>query len=131
MWGFDDQLRLLTSNYRDVCHDLERERVAGRDAQEKAEVLKQKLDAPGESVNRNAFVIVLVDADADAYLFDDKYYHSEDPADGGALAVVDLRAAVRQYVQSIDVRLAGLPITAKAFASGEDLAHLLANSGTA
>lgn len=59
--------------------------------------------------------------------FDDKYYRT-DPADGGERAAVDLRAAVRQHLQSLDGALAGLPVVVKAFASGEGLAYILSKA---
>jgi hypothetical protein len=95
-------------------------------------------------------VLVLVDADADAYLvslqrestpscqltdlvpvrWQDKY-NAGDPAEGGKLAAVDLRAAVQQYVKSVDPRLGSVPIMARAFAPGDGLATLLAKAGIA
>ncbi|KAK4448364.1 hypothetical protein QBC34DRAFT_381271 [Podospora aff. communis PSN243] len=130
MKAFFDQVSTLSQLYRDACRDLERERIAGRHAQEHAEKVDQKIRALEESTARSAFVLVLIDADADAYLFDDKYYR-DDPADGGERAAVDLRAAVRQHLQSIGGGLAGLPIMVKAFASGEGLAYLLSKAGIA
>jgi hypothetical protein len=62
--------------------------------------------------------------------FDDKYY-GVDPAEGGKLAAVDLRATVQQYVKSVDARLGSVPIMARAFASGDGLATLLAKAGIA
>ena len=62
------------------------------------------------------------------FQFDDKYYR-DDAADGGERAAVDLRAAVRQHLQSIDGVLAGLPIVVKAFASGDGLAYILSKAG--
>lgn len=44
---------------------------------------------------------------------------------------MDLRSSVRHYLQSVDPGLASLPVMAKAFASGEGLAHLLAKVGIA
>jgi hypothetical protein len=44
---------------------------------------------------------------------------------------VDLKAAVQQYLKSVDPRLAGLPIMARAFASGEGLATLMVKAGIA
>lgn len=144
---FYDRVTQLSKLYRDTCRDLERERIAGRVAQEQAEIIDEKLRALEDSAARSAFVLVLIDADTDAYLvcsldiedvpwscdgiadsfqFDDKYYRD---ADGGEHAAVDLRAAVRQHLQSIDGALAGLPIVVKAFASGDGLAYILSKAG--
>jgi len=65
---FCDQVTHLTKLYRDACRDLERERIAGRHAQENVEKMDQKFRALEESAVRSAFVLVLIDADADAYL---------------------------------------------------------------
>ncbi|KAK1834233.1 hypothetical protein QBC39DRAFT_399304 [Podospora conica] len=129
MKAFNDRVTQLSKLYRDTCRDLERERIAGRVAQEQAEIINEKLHVLEESAARSAFVLVLIDADADAYLFDDKYYR-DDAADGGERAAVDLRAAVRQHLKSIDDgTLAGLPIVVKAFASGDGLAYILSKAG--
>ncbi|GAB1316540.1 hypothetical protein MFIFM68171_06750 [Madurella fahalii] len=130
MTELNNQLSDLARQYTDVCRDLERERVAGRYAQEHAEMAERKLKDVEESVLRSAFVLVLVDADADSYLFDEKYY-AADAAEGGERAATDLRSSVRHYVQSIDPDFASLPVVAKAFASGEGLAHLIAKAGIA
>lgn len=58
----------LTQLYRDACRDLERERIAGRHAQEHVEKVDMKFRALEESTDRSAFVLVLIDGDADAYL---------------------------------------------------------------
>lgn len=129
MTSFFDQICTLSKLYQDACRDLERERIAGRAAQEHVEQVDKKFRALEESAARTAFVLVLIDGDADAYLFNDKYY--DDPVDGGERAAIDLRAAVRHYLQSIDGGLAGLPIMVKAFASGEGLAYLLSKAGIA
>lgn len=47
---FGEQLKTLAQQHRNVCRDLERERVAGRHAQDNAEKLDQKLKALTESV---------------------------------------------------------------------------------
>ncbi|KAK4032531.1 hypothetical protein C8A01DRAFT_41030 [Parachaetomium inaequale] len=120
----------LAKQYVDVCRDLERERVAGRVTQQQAEALEGKLRDLESSTMRAAFVLVLVDADADAYLFGDRYY-TDDPAGGGERAAVDLKTAVQQYLKSVHPRLAGLPIMARAFASGDGLATLMVKAGIA
>lgn len=55
----------MTRLYNDA---LERERDAVRAAQEQTEAVNQKLKALEDAIDRTAFVLVLVDADADAYL---------------------------------------------------------------
>ncbi|KAK7430191.1 hypothetical protein QQZ08_003165 [Neonectria magnoliae] len=152
------QLQTFTEKYRNVCRELERERAANRDAQERANLLESDVKRlkeaadPGASVARlelereraakersglldnvktlkkavdqNAFILVLIDADADEYLFDEKYYHG-DPAEGGKRAALDLRVAVREYIKKTKPHLTGFPIIVKAFASGHRLAESL------
>ncbi|KAH6855903.1 hypothetical protein B0I37DRAFT_442664 [Chaetomium sp. MPI-CAGE-AT-0009] len=120
----------LARQHADLCRDLERERVAARATQQSTEKLEAELKGLKEATMRGAFVLVLIDADADAYMFDDKYF-SGDPAEGGERAAVGLKGAVQQYLKSFDPRLAGIPVMARAFASGEGLATLLAKSGIA
>ncbi|KAK5661101.1 hypothetical protein OQA88_10991 [Cercophora sp. LCS_1] len=130
MKKLSDRVSELSKLYDDACMDLERERVAGRHAQEQVEKVDQSFRALKGVVDRNAFVLALVDADADTYLFGDRYYLN-DPAGGGQRAAIDLRAAIRQHLQSVGGGLAGLPVVAKAFASGDGLAHLLTKAGLA
>lgn len=65
---FHDRVTQLSKLYRDTCRDLERERIAGRVAQEQVEIIDEKLRALEESAARSAFVLMLIDADTDAYL---------------------------------------------------------------
>ncbi|KAK3304970.1 uncharacterized protein B0T15DRAFT_398785, partial [Chaetomium strumarium] len=122
-----------SKRYNDACHDLDRERVAGRQLQERTDELAHKLGELEEATMRGAFVLALVDADSDTYLFHDKYYtgDTDNSGDGGERVAVDLKAAVQQYLRSIDPALIGLPVVARAFASGEGLAILLVKAGIA
>jgi hypothetical protein len=60
-----------------------------------------------------------------------QFNYSGDPSESGKRAAVDLKGAVQHYLKSVDSGLAGLPIVAKAFASGEGLATLLVKAGVA
>lgn len=53
---FGERLQSLDQRYRDVCRDLERERVAGRHTQEKAEKLDRDYKTLEESVVRAATI---------------------------------------------------------------------------
>lgn len=44
---------------------------------------------------------------------------------------MDLKAAVQQYLKTVEPGLAGLPVMARAFASGTSLATLLVKAGVA
>ena len=58
------------------------------------------------------------------YQFHDRHY-TDGPGEVGERAAVELKAAVQQYLRSVDPTLAGLPVVAKAFAFGEGLGTLL------
>jgi hypothetical protein len=60
-----------------------------------------------------------------------QFNYSGDSSESGKRAAVDLKGAVQHYLKSVDAGLAGLPIVAKAFASGEGLATLLVKAGVA
>ncbi|RYP42111.1 hypothetical protein DL767_000476 [Monosporascus sp. MG133] len=124
---FGDDFRRLADQHRDTCRDLERERVAGRHTQEQAELLGKKLRELEESVKRSSFVLVLIDADADAYLFDDGYF--DDPVDGGKRAALALGSAVRKWWKAENPSLGDIPVVVKAFANGDGLAQLLMRAG--
>ncbi|KAL4902074.1 hypothetical protein BDW74DRAFT_181236 [Aspergillus multicolor] len=90
--------------------------------QGETEGAKRELDELKELINRNSFVLVLIDADADGYIFKDKYYAD---IDGGLRAALDLRTAVQKYMKKAQPELAGLPIVVKAFANYDGLSQLL------
>ncbi|KAF7549187.1 hypothetical protein G7046_g8427 [Stylonectria norvegica] len=122
------RLQTLTQEHRDVCRDLERERVAGRYAQESAEQLEHRLQALEKSIEKSSYVLVLIDADADGYMFNDEFYKG-DAAEGGERAALAIRGAVREYLQSLKSEYADMTIIVKAFASGDGLAYALGKAG--
>ncbi|KAL4914636.1 hypothetical protein BDW62DRAFT_213286 [Aspergillus aurantiobrunneus] len=103
----------LSQRYRDVSRDLDRERRVARISQEDTEGLKQRFEELQECVERSSFVLVLIDADADGYIFKDEYYSD---VDGGRRAALDLRASVQAYLKRAHSELSNLPIVIKAFA---------------
>ncbi|RYP82292.1 hypothetical protein DL770_005630 [Monosporascus sp. CRB-9-2] len=127
MTTFGEDFRRLADQHRDTCRDLERERVAGRHTQEQAELLGKRLRELEESVKRSSFVLVLIDADADAYLFDDGYF--DDPVEGGKRAALALRSAVKKWWKAENPSLGDIPVVVKAFANGDGLAQLLLRAG--
>ncbi|KPM40587.1 hypothetical protein AK830_g5963 [Neonectria ditissima] len=90
--------------------------------------LMSDVDNLKKAANHNAFVLVLIDADAEEYMFDEKYYQG-DPAEGGKRAALDLRAAVQEHIRNTKPELVQVPIVVKAFASGHGLAESLAKNG--
>jgi hypothetical protein len=65
---YHKQLGEVTQNYNDVSKDLRREQVAGRHAQDEAEIWKKRFEELQSVVHHGSFVLVLVDADADSYM---------------------------------------------------------------
>lgn len=122
MKAFSDQIKKLDKEFRDVSNDLQRERVAARQTQEESKSLMRQLEELQEAVERSSFVLVLIDADADGYIFKEDYYKD---IDGGRNAALDLEAAVREYLKSSHPDLSSMPIMIKAFANADGLAPLL------
>ncbi|KAL3490219.1 hypothetical protein BJX62DRAFT_207663 [Aspergillus germanicus] len=120
--GLVDEIRKLDKEFRDVSNDLERERVAARQTQEESKSQKRELEELQEAVERSSFVLVLIDADADGYIFKEDYYKD---VDGGRKAALDLEAAVREHLKSSHSELSSMPIMIKAFANADGLAQLL------
>ncbi|KAG7141713.1 hypothetical protein HYQ45_001752 [Verticillium longisporum] len=112
----------ITDKYQNLCGDLEREKIAGRGLQTDSKRWEDRFTKLEESVKESAFVLVLLDADADAYMFRREYYARRD---GGQGAARDLQAALRQYVGQTMPELSGLPIVLKAFANADRLADTL------
>lgn len=121
------QLAEVTQNYNDVTKDLKRERMVGRMTQDDAEQWKQRFFGLQNAVERNSFVLVLIDADADAYLFKPEYYTS---VDGGRKAALELRNSIHDHLQRTAPESANLPIVIKAFANSDGLSQFLVKSKT-
>ncbi|KAL4883362.1 hypothetical protein BJY04DRAFT_184509 [Aspergillus karnatakaensis] len=122
MKAFSVQIEKLDKDFRDVSNDLQRERVAARQTQEDSKSLMRQLEELQEAIERSSFVLVLIDADADGYIFKEAYYKDKD---GGRNAALDLEAAVREHLKSSHPELSSIPIMIKAFANADGLAHLL------
>ncbi|KAL3430977.1 hypothetical protein BDV09DRAFT_177380 [Aspergillus tetrazonus] len=122
MKAFSEQFTKLDKEFRDVSNDLERERVAARQTQEESKLLMRQLEELQEAVKRSSFVLVLIDADADGYIFKEAYYKD---IDGGRNAALDLEAAVEEHLKSSHPELSNMPIMIKAFANADGLAQLL------
>ncbi|KAH6634698.1 hypothetical protein B0J18DRAFT_27785 [Chaetomium sp. MPI-SDFR-AT-0129] len=128
--------------------DLAQERETGRNVQKEVEALKLEVECKQEagrilekqsgalaaelkdlekSASRDPFVLVLIDADAEAYLFDSKYYLGNS-IDGGERAAKDLKNAVWQHLTTLDSSLDEIPIVVRAYGSALDLGSLLVKS---
>ncbi|KAF2810481.1 uncharacterized protein BDZ99DRAFT_313074 [Mytilinidion resinicola] len=121
---FHTQIAELSEKYENISKDLKREQIAGRITQADAEKWQHQFEELQQSVHDGSFVLVLIDADADAYIFKDSYYQSPD---GGRKAAVDLQTRVQEYLRKAKPALAGLPIMIKAFANSDGLSKLLVN----
>ncbi|KAH7082404.1 hypothetical protein FB567DRAFT_531213 [Paraphoma chrysanthemicola] len=119
------QLTEVVRKYNDSCNDLERERIAGRETQKRATELESRLLGLQKSVEDSSFVLVLIDADADEYIFQDEFYQGHD---GGRKAAWNLQTCVKDYFEKSEPDLASMPVVVKAFANGDGLSKFLANS---
>ncbi|KAH8757115.1 hypothetical protein BGZ57DRAFT_932890 [Hyaloscypha finlandica] len=91
--------------------DLESERDARRGWQDKATTLRERLS----SLEQARFVLVLVDADADIYLFQEKYLSRD-----------DFMTKVREYLVSLGPAMKDaktIPVIVKAYANLSGLAQ--------
>ncbi|XEV04475.1 hypothetical protein FSHL1_009762 [Fusarium sambucinum] len=120
------QLQDLVGRYDDVVRDLEAEKTARRSSQQDAEKSRAKYEVLQQSMEHSSFVLVLIDADADSYIFKDKYYAT---GDGGKKASLDLRDGVRSFLQTNKPEEANYPIFIKAYANEHGLSQFLVASG--
>ncbi|OJJ07721.1 hypothetical protein ASPVEDRAFT_57018 [Aspergillus versicolor CBS 583.65] len=120
--AFSDKFTKLNREFRDISNDLQRERVAARQTQEEAKSLRSQLRELQEAVERSSFVLVLIDADADGYIFKEDYYKD---IDGGRNAALHLEAAVKEHLKNSHPELANVPVMIKAFANADGLAQIL------
>ncbi|KAH7187159.1 hypothetical protein DER44DRAFT_680890 [Fusarium oxysporum] len=120
------QLKDLIGKYNDAVRDLESEKVARRFSQQDADESRSKYQELQQSMERSSFVLVLIDADADPYIFKDEYYAA---GDGGRKASLDLRDGVRSFLQANRPEHANYPILIKAYANELGLSQFLVASG--
>ncbi|KAM0282019.1 hypothetical protein ACHAQH_003225 [Verticillium albo-atrum] len=125
MRSMHQELSDITEKYQNVCRDLEREKIAGRGLQTVSKQWEGRFDDLTKSIAEKSFVLVLLDADADAYMFKPEYYSRPG---GGQKAAHDLQAALKQYIGQTMPELSGLPIVLKAFANADGLADVLVRS---
>ncbi|CAM1502320.1 Fc.00g043040.m01.CDS01 [Cosmosporella sp. VM-42] len=126
MKTFTAQLSVREDRFQNTSRDLETERDARRLKQQEVDYWKAKFVELQQSIERSSFVLVLVDADADSYIFKDEYYAA---ADGGRKAVLDIRKKVRDHLNKKHPEMASLPIVIKAYANEDGLSQLLMNAG--
>ncbi|QPC62800.1 hypothetical protein HYE67_005031 [Fusarium culmorum] len=120
------QIQELVDKYDDAVRDLESERVARRITQQDADESRAKYEELQQSMERSSFVLVLIDADADSYIFKDEYYAA---SEGGTKASLDLRDRVRSFLQANRPDLSDYPIIIKSYANEAGLSHFLVSSG--
>jgi len=106
--------------------DLESEREARRGWQEKAGTLREQLS----SMEHARFVLVLIDADADIYLFHEQYLSRG--VQGGQSAADKFMEKVREHLASLvpeieDVK--SIPVMVKAYANLSGLAQACVRDG--
>ncbi|KAG4256529.1 hypothetical protein FPRO03_14018 [Fusarium proliferatum] len=91
-----------------------------------ADKARSKIEELQQSMERSSFVLVLIDADADPYIFKDEYYAA---GDGGRKASLALRDGVRSFLQTNRPEQANYPILIKAYANELGLSQFLVARG--
>lgn len=110
----------------DLQGDLESERTSRQQFQHRTRDLETKLCTLQTSVNKSAFVLVLIDADHDGYTFNDDYITRG--ADGGQSAARELQKDIQTqlHARGIDENVL---IVVRAFANTEAVSKTLGESG--
>lgn len=103
--------------------DLQNERDARRRLQQDVFEMKERESTSG----RRPFAVVLIDADADGYIFQDRFITKA--MKGGEHAADELLARAREYLRGIMNDSEKLDILVKAFANLEGLAFALVRDG--
>ncbi|KAI8940674.1 hypothetical protein NX059_001944 [Plenodomus lindquistii] len=120
------RLEELIQKYSDSCSDLERERIAGRETQKLILEWEGRFTSLRQHVDDASFVLLLLDADADEYVFKDEYYLTPE---GGRKAACELHKLAKEYIGTLEPNLAHLPIVIKAFANGNGMSKFLSDFG--
>ncbi|KAL5379282.1 hypothetical protein DPSP01_008555 [Paraphaeosphaeria sporulosa] len=91
------------------------------------EQLKSKFEELQRSVNRSAFVLVLIDADTDSYVFEDKYLLRG--TDGGREAALALKSELQRELRKESPAVAELPFLLKLYANVDKLGDVMSRCG--
>ncbi|OBT40544.1 hypothetical protein VE00_08996 [Pseudogymnoascus sp. WSF 3629] len=90
--------------------------------------IQQHLETIRESsVNRSAFVLVLIDADPDGYVFDDKYLLRG--TNGGREAALVLKSELQRELRQTSPNVAELPFILKLYANVDKLREAMFRHG--
>ncbi|OTB09235.1 hypothetical protein M426DRAFT_316524 [Hypoxylon sp. CI-4A] len=117
------QLIELSKKYGGIRKRLERTGRARRRHKGLSEKWQQRYLDLKRDVDVSSFILVLIDADTDAYIFKPEYYSG---IEGGRKASVQLQNSIRNYLKAESPELANLPIVIKAFCGFDGLSrHLL------
>ncbi|KAF6217841.1 hypothetical protein HO133_006253 [Letharia lupina] len=103
------------SEYRQTTLDLESERVGRRRLQDRV----AELETLTRSQNGRGFVVVLIDADADDYIFQQRFLNRNEA--GGRDAADELQARVKDYLRTIQIDVENTDIVVRAYADVKSL----------
>ena len=109
-----------------LAEDLESERTSRQQYQHRVRELDANLSSLQNCVNKSAFVLVLIDADHDGYVFKDDYIN--DGSEGGKTAAQELQKAVRSKLK-VHAIGESVPVMVRAFANTEGLSKTLEGGG--
>ncbi|KAL8649552.1 MAG: hypothetical protein Q9226_005528 [Calogaya cf. arnoldii] len=111
----DSQRQTLIQNQKLLCEckqigqDLVIEKDARRHLQTR---IKDELEP---LTNRRGFVLVLIDADGDGYIFHDNFLNKNE--EGGRLAADELSAQVKQHINSLNLDAENTDVIVRAYAN--------------
>lgn len=112
---------------KDAVTDLNNERVLSRALGKTNEELEFKFKELQRSINRSAFVLVLIDADPDGYVFDDKYLLRG--TNGGREAALVLKSELQRELRQTSPNVAELPFILKLYANVDKLGEAMYKHG--
>ncbi|KAJ9130108.1 hypothetical protein NKR23_g12349 [Pleurostoma richardsiae] len=118
-----DELDEVRAKLHQTELDLQNEQDARRRLQQETKHLVEE----AKSKARHPFVAVLLDADADGYIFHDKYLVGG--WRGGECLADDVLKAIRQYVSGLSTEWRDIDVVVRAFANVNGLGAALARGG--
>ncbi|CAO2658461.1 Nn.00g061840.m01.CDS01 [Neocucurbitaria sp. VM-36] len=118
-----DKLEKTESRLAQTELDLNSEQNVRRTLQAEASEAKAREDALAQKQSRRPFVLMLIDADADGFLFQDKYITRK--AQGGEALADELLTRTREYLRPQFEDADSLDIIVRVYANLEGMANYL------
>ncbi|KAH7125667.1 hypothetical protein B0J11DRAFT_528990 [Dendryphion nanum] len=122
-----DKLEKTEARLSQTELDLQSEQNVRRTLQSEVVEAKERETALAQKQARRPFVVVLVDADADGFLFLDKYLTRR--AQGGEQLADEFLIRIREYLRPLYEDADGLDILVRVYANLEGMANFLVRDG--